>query len=41
MKHEEESNHLLAKEMAEFWFECRVRCDRIEELVKKLKDKKD
>lgn len=41
MEKEEDSSHLLAREMAEFWFESRVRCDRIEELVKRLKEKKE
>ena len=37
MDFDEEINYELAKEMAELWLECKVRCDRIEEIVKQIK----
>jgi hypothetical protein len=38
MNYVEENRNQLAKEMAELWFECKVRCDRIEEIVKKINE---
>lgn len=37
MEYNEEINYELAKEMAELWLECKVRCDRIEEIIKQIK----
>ena len=36
MKYDEELNHLLAKEFSELWFECKIRCDKIEEIIKQI-----
>ena len=36
MKNDEELNYLLAKEFSDFWFECKIRCDKIEKIIKKI-----
>jgi len=38
MRYEGELNIQLAKEMAELWFECKIKCERIEEIIKQIKD---
>ena len=37
MDFDEEVTYELAKEMAELLLECKVRCDKIEEIVKQIK----
>ena len=40
--HDDENNiSQLAKEMAELWFECKVRCDRIGEIVEKINETRE
>ena len=41
MKQEEELRYQLAKEISELWFECKVRCDRIEEIAKQIEETRE
>ena len=41
LKYEEEITFKLAKEMTELWLECKIRCEKIEEIAKKIKDIKN
>jgi len=36
MKNDEELNYLLAKEFSDLWYECKIRCDKIEEIIKQI-----
>jgi len=36
MKYEEELNYQLVTEITELWFECKIRCDKIEEIIKQI-----
>ena len=38
MKYNEEISYQLAKELAELWYECKIRCDRIEEISKQIRE---
>lgn len=38
MKYYEELNYLLAKELSDLWFECKIRCDKIEEIIKQINE---
>ena len=38
LTHNEELSYQLAKEMSDLWYECKIRCDRIEEIAKQIKD---
>ena len=38
MTHNEELSYQLAKEMSDLWYECKIRCDRIGEIAKQIKD---
>ena len=38
MKYDIEQGKQLVDELVELWTECSVHCDRIEELVKQLKE---
>jgi lysozyme family protein len=38
MTYNDELSCKLAKEMSELWYECKVRCDRIEEITKEIKE---
>ena len=39
MKDKKEQGKQLVDQLIELWTECSVRCDRIEELVKQIKEK--
>ena len=36
MNHEEKLRLELAKEITDLWYECKTRCDKIEEIAKKI-----
>ena len=36
MNKEEKLRYELAKELTDLWYECKVRCEKIEEIAKKI-----
>ena len=41
MKYDINSREKLGEELVDLWSECSMRCDRIEELLKQIKEKQD
>ena len=41
MSHEEKLRLELVKEITDLWYECKIRCDKIEEIVKKINKNKE
>ena len=41
MKYDIESGIQLVNELIDLWSECKSRCDRIDEIVKRLKEDND
>ena len=41
MNTEEELRYELAKEITDLWYECKIRCEKIEEIAKKINKNKE
>jgi hypothetical protein len=39
MQYDEELSYILAKEISNLWFECKIRCEKIEEIIKQINEK--
>ena len=41
MNNEEKLRYELAKEITDLWFECKIRCDKIEKIALKINKNKE
>jgi hypothetical protein len=41
MENEENLRFELAKEITDLWYECKIRCDKIEKIAKKINKNKE